>query len=108
MTLVNVATRILSATSLSVGAEVEYYITALFLLGYASHLYLDIFPSNANPLEILWTAADPFSKAPTGLKPLGPIKISKKNARTWLVGNATLLLMIAAALFGLYLFNLGP
>lgn len=108
MTLVNVATRILSATSLSVGAEVEYYITALFLLGYASHLYLDIFPSNANPLEILWIASDPFHKAPTGLKPLGPIKISKKNARNWLIGNATLLVMIAAALFGLYLYNLGP
>jgi hypothetical protein len=108
MTLVNVTIRILSATSLSVGAEVEYYITALFLLGYASHLYLDIFPSDANPLEILWIASFPFSKAPTGLKPLGPIRISKKNARNWLIGNATLLVMIAAALFGLYIFNLGP
>ena len=108
ITLVNVTSRILSATSLSIGAEVEYYITALFLLGYASHLYLDIYPSDANPLEILWIAVDISHKAPTGLKPLGPIKISAKNARNWLIGNATLLMMIAAALFGLYIFNLGP
>lgn len=104
LTLINIATAI--ANGLTIGAEVEYYITALFLLGYASHLYLDIFPSDANPLEILWIAAIPFHKAPTGLKPLGPIKIGKKNARTWLVGNATLLVMIAFALFGLYLLNI--
>jgi hypothetical protein len=108
MTIVNVATSIIEApTTLGVGAEVEYYITALFLLGYASHLYLDIFPSDANPLEILWIASDPDHRAPTGLKPLGPIKISQKNARNWLVGNATLLLMIAVALFGLYIYHLG-
>jgi hypothetical protein len=98
-TLINIAT---SFASLNI-VTVEYYITALFLLGYASHLYLDIFPSDANPLEILWIAADPFHKAPTGLKPLGPIKIGNKAARGWLVGNATLLVMIAIALFGLYL-----
>jgi hypothetical protein len=107
-TLVNVASRILSATSLAVGAEVEYYITGLFLLGYASHLYLDIFPSDANPLEILWTAIDPGQKAPTGLKPLGPLKISQKNARGWLLGNATLLVGIALALFALYFYNILP
>jgi hypothetical protein len=107
-TLVNVTARILSSTSLSVGAEVEYYITALFLLGYASHLYLDIFPSNANPLEILWTAVDIDQKAPTGLKPLGPLKISQKNARGWLVGNATLLVGIALVLFGLYFYDILP
>jgi hypothetical protein len=105
-TLVNVTLRILSATSLAVGAEVEYYITGLFLLGYASHLYLDIYPSNANPLEILWTAIDIDHKAPTGLKPLGPIKISQKNARGWLVGNATFLTGIAIALFALYFYNI--
>ncbi len=105
-TLVNVTSRILSATSLAVGAEVEYYITALFLLGYASHLYLDIYPSNANPLEILWTAVDVDHKAPTGLKPLGPIKVSQKNARSWLVGNATFLIGIALALFALYFYNI--
>ncbi|MDH4214289.1 MAG: metal-dependent hydrolase [Candidatus Thorarchaeota archaeon] len=105
-TLVNVTSRILSATSLAVGAEIEYYITALFLLGYASHLYLDIYPSNANPLEILWTAIDIDHKAPTGLKPLGPIKISQKNARNWLVGNATFLIGIAFALFALYFYNI--
>lgn len=105
-TLVNVTLRILSSTSLAVGAEVEYYITGLFLLGYASHLYLDIFPSNANPLEILWTAVDPDQKAPTGLKPLGPIKISQKNARGWLVLNASILTIVALILFGLYFYNL--
>ncbi|TFG29488.1 hypothetical protein EU527_15770 [Candidatus Thorarchaeota archaeon] len=107
-TLVNVTTRVLSAGSsiilldLSIGAEVEYYITGLFLLGYASHLYLDIFPSDANPLEILWVAVDPDQKAPTGIKPLGPIKISKKYARHYLISNATLLVIIALALFGIY------
>jgi hypothetical protein len=102
-----VAARIISSTSLAVGAGVEYYITGLFLLGYASHLYLDIFPSDANPLEIVWRAVDPDQKAPTGLKPLGPIKIGKKNARMWLVGNASLLVLIALALFSLYFYNLG-
>lgn len=106
-TLINVAARIVSSTSLAVGAGVEYYITGLFLLGYASHLYLDIFPSDANPLEIVWRAIDPDQKAPTGLKPLGPIKVSKKNARMWLVSNASLLVMIAIALFALYFYNLG-
>lgn len=106
MTLINVAQSIVSSFSLSVGAHMEYYITALFLIGYASHLYLDIFPSDANPLEIVWRSIDETSKAPTGLKPLGPIKISQKNARMWLVGNATLLLLIAAGLLGLYFYNL--
>jgi hypothetical protein len=91
-----------TGTILGDGAEVEYYLTALVLLGYASHLYLDIFPSDANPLEIIWIASDPFHKAPTGLKPLGNLKISKKNARTWLVGNATLLVIIALSLFAAY------
>ncbi len=59
-----------------------------------------------NPLEILWTAVDPNQKAPTGLKPLGPIRISKKHARKFLVSNATLLVMIAIALFGLYFYNI--
>lgn len=106
-TLVNYAARILTSGSivdLSIGAEVELYITGLFLLGYASHLYLDVFRSDANPLEILWTAVDPNQKAPTGLKPLGPIKISKRYARYWLVSNATLLVIIAIALFGLYFY----
>jgi len=100
LTMINVATR--TGTILGDGAEVEYYLTALVLLGYSSHLYLDIFPGDANPLEILWIASDSDHKAPTGLKPFGQIKISKKNARNWLVGNATLLLMIAAALMFLY------
>ena len=86
-------------------ANVELYIAALFLLGYSSHLYLDIFPSNASPLEILWRVVDPAAKAPTGLKPLGPIHVKKKAARSWLVGNATLLLMAAIALLGLYFYN---
>ncbi len=109
-TLLNVATRILSASSsiipvdLSSGAEIEYYVTALFLLGYASHLYLDIFPSDANPLEIMWIAVDSETRAPTGLKPLGPIRISKKYARHYLVINATVLLILASALFGLYFY----
>ena len=102
MTLVNVAFAIISTTSLSIGAHVEYYLAALFLLGYASHLYLDIFPSDANPLEILWVAIDPDQKAPTGLKPLGPIKISKKYARHYLITNATILVILALALFGFY------
>ena len=108
-TLVNYASRILTSGSivdLSIGAEMELYITGLFLLGYASHLYLDIFRSDANPLEILWTAVDPDQKAPTSLKPLGPIKVSKKYARHWLVSNATLLVVIALALFGLYFYNI--
>ncbi|MFX1261960.1 MAG: metal-dependent hydrolase [Promethearchaeota archaeon] len=106
MTLVNVAQSIVSSYSLSIGAHTEYYITALFLIGYASHLYLDIFPSDANPLEIVWRSVDVTSSAPTGLKPLGPIKISKQNARMWLVGNATLLVLIALGLLGLYFYNL--
>jgi len=108
-TLVNYAARILSSGSpvdLSVGAGIELYITGLFLLGYASHLYLDIFRSDANPLEILWTAIDPSQKAPTSLKPLGPIKVGKKYARHWLISNATLLVIIAIALFGLYFYNI--
>ncbi len=104
LTMVNVTMR--TGTILGDGAEVEYYLTGLVLLGHASHLYLDIFPSDANPLEILWIASDPDSKAPTGLKPLGHIKISKKNARNWLVGNATLLVMIAISLFAAYFVNL--
>jgi hypothetical protein len=106
MTLVNVAQSIVTASSIAIGAHLEYYVTALFLIGYASHLYLDIFPSDANPLEILWRAVDVTTKAPTGIKPLGPIKISQKHARNWLVGNATLLVMIAIGLFGLYFYNL--
>lgn len=106
LTLINVALSIASSYSLAVGAHMEFYVTALFLLGYASHLYLDIFPSDANPLEIVWRAADVTSDAPTGLKPMGPIKISKKNARMWLVGNATLLVLVAAGLMGLYFYNL--
>ena len=108
-TFVNYAGRLLTSgdpNDLSIGAEVEFYITGLFILGYASHLYLDIFRSDANPLEILWTAVDPNQKAPTGLKPLGPIKVSKKYARQWLIGNATLLVIIAVALFGLYFYNI--
>jgi len=108
-TLVNYASRILTSgntVDLSIGAEVEFYITGLFLLGYATHLYLDIFRSDANPLEIIWTAVDPNQKAPTGLKPLGPIKVGKKYARQWLIGNATLLVIIAIALFGLYFYNI--
>jgi hypothetical protein len=104
LTMVNVTMR--TGTILGDGAEVEYYLTGLVLIGYASHLYLDIFPSDANPLEILWIASDPYHKAPTGLKPLGHIKISKKNARNWLVGNATLLVFIAISLFGAYFVNL--
>ena len=111
-TLFNVATRLLTEGSsiilvnLSAGAEIEYYVTGLFLLGYASHLYLDIFPSDANPLEILWIAVDTETKAPTGLKPLGPIKISKKYARHYLISNATLLVIITMALFGLYFYSI--
>jgi hypothetical protein len=106
LTLINVALSIASSYSLAVGAHMEFYVTALFLLGYASHLYLDIFPSDANPLEIVWRAVDVTSDAPTGLKPMGPIKISKENARMWLVGNATLLVLVAAGLLGLYFYNL--
>jgi len=106
MTLFNVAYAIISSSSLAVGAHIEYYVAALFLIGYASHLYLDIFPSDASPLEILWRAINPDDQAPTGLKQFGPIKISKKGARSWLVGNATLLLMLAAALMALYFYNL--
>jgi len=111
-TLLNVATRLLTEGSsiilvnLAAGAEIEYYVTGLFLLGYTSHLYLDIFPSDVNPLEILWIAVDTETKAPTGLKPLGPIKISKKYARQYLISNATLLVIIALALFGLYLYSI--
>ncbi|MFW9962214.1 MAG: metal-dependent hydrolase [Candidatus Sifarchaeia archaeon] len=103
-TAVNVASR--TGTILSAGAEVEYFITALFLLGYASHLYLDIFPSDANPLEILWIAGDPDHKAPSGLKPLGSLKISQKNARSWLIGNASGLVIIAIFLLARYFYAL--
>ena len=106
MTLLNVAYAVISTSSFNVGAHIEYYVAALFLLGYASHLYLDIFPSNASPLEILWKAVNPLDKAPTGLKQFGPIKVSRKGARSWLVGNATLLVMVATALMALYFYNL--
>lgn len=105
LTMINVSIRT-GNPFLEAGAEAEYYLTALVLLGYASHLYLDIFPSDANPLEILWIAADPFHKAPTGLKPLGPIKISPKNARNFLVTNATILVIVAIFLFAGYFGNL--
>ncbi|NHI88813.1 MAG: hypothetical protein EAX87_04765 [Candidatus Thorarchaeota archaeon] len=104
LTMLNVAAR--TGSILGDGAEVEYYLTALILLGYASHLYLDIFPSDANPLEILWIASDPNHKAPTGLKPLGQLRISPKKARHWLAGNASLLLIIAISLFAAYFVNL--
>jgi len=104
--LLNVTFNVISASSLAIGAHIEYYVTALFLVGYASHLYLDIFPSDASPLEIVWRAANPTDQAPTGLKPLGPVRISKRGARGWLVGNATLLVIIGLALFGLYFYNL--
>ncbi|MFQ5833782.1 MAG: metal-dependent hydrolase [Candidatus Thorarchaeota archaeon] len=106
LTLINVAQSIASTYSLAIGAHIEFYVTALFLIGYASHLYLDIFPSDANALELVWRTVDVTSEAPTGLKPLGPIKISKKNARMWLVSNATLLVLVAAGLMGLYFYNL--
>ncbi|MBD3406476.1 MAG: hypothetical protein GF411_10220 [Candidatus Lokiarchaeota archaeon] len=105
-TLFNTAAKIASSATFSVGVHIEYYITALFLIGYASHLYLDIFPSDASPLEIIWRAANPTDQAPTGLKRLGPIYISKKRARGWLVSNATILVIIALALLGLYFYNL--
>jgi hypothetical protein len=106
MTLVNVAQNLYSGGVFSEGAHIEYYITALFLLGYASHLYLDIFPSDASPLEIIWRAIDLDKKAPTGLKPLGPIKIDKKGARAWLVGNATILVLVAIGLMSLYFYQI--
>ncbi|MFW9909037.1 MAG: hypothetical protein ACFFEF_10710 [Candidatus Thorarchaeota archaeon] len=106
MVLINVAYAIVSTSSLAVGAHIEYYLTALYLLGYASHLYLDIFPSDASPIEIVWRVVDPYDKAPTGLKSWGPIKVAKGAAKQWLVGNATLLLMVAIALLGLYFYNL--
>ncbi len=101
----NVTAKIVTSGSLQMDANLELYATALFLLGYASHLYLDIFPNNASAFEILWRVMDPHAEAPTGLKPLGPIEIHKKAARSWLVGNASLLVMVALALFGLYFYN---
>jgi hypothetical protein len=106
ITLFNVAQNLVSGGVFSAGAHIEYYITALFLLGYASHLYLDIFPSDASPIEIIWRAFDLDKKAPTGLKPLGPIKIGKKGARAWLVGNATILVLVALGLMGLYFYQI--
>ena len=106
MTMLNVAVTIVSTMSFRVGAGVEYYMAALFLMGYASHLYLDIFPSHSSPLEILWRAHDPNSSAPTGIKSLGPIRISKKAARGWLVTNATILVLLIMFLMGLYYYNL--
>ena len=106
ITLVNVAQNLVSGGVFSAGAHIEYYITSLFLLGYASHLYLDIFPSDASPLEIIWRAVDLDKKAPTGLKPLGPFKIGKKAARGWLVGNATILVLVAIGLMSLYFYQI--
>ena len=106
MTLVNVALTIAASLSFQVGVQLEYYITSLFLLGYASHLYLDIFPSDSSPLEIVWRATDPHSKAPTGIRSFGPLKISKKAARGWLVTNASILVIIALFLMGLYFYNI--
>ncbi len=101
----NVAVKIIEGGSWQVDANVELYIGALFLIGYASHLYADIYPSDANFLEIVWRSMDPHAEAPTGLKALGPLKVSKKYARNWLAANATLLLMAAAALLALYFYN---
>lgn len=106
-TLVNVAVSIIVFSTYAIGASVEYYITALFLIGYASHLYLDVFPSDASPLEILWRAVDPHDDAPTGIKSLGPIKITKRSAKGWLVGNATVLVILALSLLALYFVNVG-
>ncbi len=105
-TLANVFFSITEYGLQNTGAHVEYYITSLFLFGYASHLILDIFPSDASPLEILWRVVDPHDKAPTGLKPLGPIKITKKSAKGWLVSNSLILLFFAFLLLGLYFYNL--
>ncbi|MBS3795624.1 MAG: hypothetical protein KGY80_12040 [Candidatus Thorarchaeota archaeon] len=105
-TITNVALKIASAETFRIGAEVEYYITALFLLGYASHLFLDIYPSNASPFEIIWRVVSPYDEAPVGLKAVGPLKVSKAKAKHWLVGNGFLLVLVAGALLTLYFFNL--
>ncbi len=83
-------------------APTEIYILAFFLVGYASHLALDIFPSKANPWEILWRVLSPLDEAPTGLKPFWRIRVPKKHAKAWLAGNAALLTLIALGLLGLY------
>ena len=106
MTLFNIAMTIAANLTFQIGVHLEYYITALFLFGYASHLYLDIFPSHSSPLEIIWRAGDPDSKAPTGIRSFGPIKISKNAARGWLVFNASILVILGMFLMGLYFYNL--
>ncbi|MEM2141874.1 MAG: hypothetical protein QXS20_02900 [Candidatus Thorarchaeota archaeon] len=83
-------------------APTELYIMAFFFIGYASHLLLDIYPSNANPWELLWRVLSPLDSAPTGLKPLGPFKVPKRHAKSWLQANASLLLLIGFSLLGLY------
>ncbi len=102
----NVAAKIVLGGSIEIEANVELYIGALFLIGYASHLIADIYPSDANFLEIVWRSMDPHAEAPTGLKPLGPIKVSKKYARNWLSANGALLIIVALGLLGLYFYNL--
>ncbi len=80
----------------------ELYILAFFFIGYASHLGLDVMPSNASPWEIVWRVITPLDRAPTGLKPLGPFKVPVKHAKAWLYTNAFFLGIIAFGLLGLY------
>ncbi|NWF96442.1 MAG: hypothetical protein HXY34_09920 [Candidatus Thorarchaeota archaeon] len=80
----------------------ELYILGFFMLGYASHLALDVLPSKANPWEILWRVVSPLDEAPVGLKTFGPFKVPKKRAKGWLVGNAAFLALIGFGLIGLY------
>jgi len=86
----------------------ELYILGFFFIGYASHLGLDVMPSKASPWEIVWRVISPLDEAPTGIKPLGPFKVSERHAKSWLYMNAFFLGLIAFGLLGLYYYHYYP
>ncbi len=80
----------------------EIYIIAFFMIGYSSHLALDIFPSKSNPWEIIWRVISPLDEAPTGLKSFWLFNVPKKYAKSWLSTNAAFLALVGLGLLGLY------
>ncbi len=84
-----------------VTTDVQYFLMAMFLIGYASHLMLDIYPSNKNIFDLIWRVISPFDEAPTGIKGFGK-NLTKRQAKSWLYSNASLLILYALILMAAY------
>ncbi len=84
-----------------VTTDVQYFLMGMFLIGYASHLLLDIFPSNKNIFDLIWRVLTPFDTAPTGIKGFGR-NLTKLQAKSWLYTNASILILYALILLAAY------